>query len=289
MGLVAGSCQRYADPVEDTAPLVLDFDGDGRLDLVALDQQGYLTLRRAGGGAAERIFVDEDNQPWRLNSGTCGRSGRVKMALVDWDGDGRLDLLVNSKNATWYRNCEDRDGLVVLKKIGDLTDRDVSGHTCSPTVGDLDGSGQPGLLLGAEDGRLYYIRHSDCTQFSADQLQARPPTEVAESKFPGWVSEEFIYEQASFPQCHASTVVETSRGLVAAWFGGTREKHPDVGIWSSYHDGNGWSAPVEWANGIQHDGQRHPCWNPVLFQPPGDSRPYCFSRSAPIPTPGGVR
>ena len=43
--------------------------------------------------------------------------------------------------------------------------------------------------------------------------------------------------EAPFPQCHASTIAQTADGLVAAWFGGTREKHPDVGIWISRHDG----------------------------------------------------
>jgi len=78
----------------------------------------------------------------------------------------------------------------------------------------------------------------------------------------------FIYETAPFPSCHASTIEDTGRGLVAAWFGGTAEKNPDVGIWVSRHDGKKWSPPVEVANGVQPDGRtRHPTWNPVLFQP----------------------
>src|SRR5207247_3577297 len=81
------------------------------------------------------------------------------------------------------------------------------------------------------------------------------------------VKSEFIFERAPFPSAHASTIVETRDGLVAAWFGGTRERNPDVGIWVSRHDGTQWSAPVEVANGVQPDGTRHPCWNPVLFQP----------------------
>ena len=81
------------------------------------------------------------------------------------------------------------------------------------------------------------------------------------------VSKEFIYTQAPFEQCHASTIAETGSGLVAAWFGGTREKHPDVGIWVSRNEGQGWSPPVEVANGVASDTLRYPCWNPVLFQP----------------------
>ncbi|MHC4404360.1 MAG: sialidase family protein, partial [Planctomycetota bacterium] len=71
------------------------------------------------------------------------------------------------------------------------------------------------------------------------------------------------------PQCHASTIVETRSGLVAAWFGGKHEKNPDVGIWVSRRDGDGWSRPVEVANGVQSPDLRHPCWNPVLFLPKG--------------------
>jgi predicted neuraminidase len=78
---------------------------------------------------------------------------------------------------------------------------------------------------------------------------------------------EFIFEQAPFAQSHASTLAETDAGLVAAWFGGTRERHPDVGIWLARRTSKGWSTPAEVANGVQADGKRYPCWNPVLFRP----------------------
>ncbi len=68
-----------------------------------------------------------------------------------------------------------------------------------------------------------------------------------------------------FRQCHASTICRLADGsLVCAWFGGTHEKAPDVGIWCarklSARD-PGWTIPVKVAarEGI-------PCWNPVLFQ-----------------------
>jgi len=83
---------------------------------------------------------------------------------------------------------------------------------------------------------------------------------------PGIVQQEFIFESAPFAQCHASTLVEVGDALVAAWFGGPHEKHPDVGIWMARRDAEGWSKPVEVANGLQPDGKRYPCWNPVLFR-----------------------
>jgi predicted neuraminidase len=81
------------------------------------------------------------------------------------------------------------------------------------------------------------------------------------------LTSEFIFETAPFPSCHASTIVETPRGLVAAWFGGTAERNPDVGIWISRRDGSRWTPPVEVANGVQSPELRYPTWNPVLFQP----------------------
>lgn len=84
---------------------------------------------------------------------------------------------------------------------------------------------------------------------------------------PGLQKTEFIYETAPFPSCHASTIEETKDGLVAAWFGGTHEKHPDVGIWVSLHRSGSWTTPVEVANGVETPEKRHPTWNPVLFQP----------------------
>ncbi|QGY48226.1 sialidase [Maribellus comscasis] len=77
---------------------------------------------------------------------------------------------------------------------------------------------------------------------------------------------EFIYETAPFPQCHASTIVETEDGFLASWFGGTREKNPDVCIYTSALTDGRWSTPVLVADGIINDTLRYPCWNPVLFK-----------------------
>lgn len=100
---------------------------------------------------------------------------------------------------------------------------------------------------------------------------------------PGIVSSEFIYESAPFPSCHASTIAQTPSGLVAAWFGGTREGHADVGIWLSRHDGKSWSAPAEVANGIESPEKRYPCWNPVLFRPK-DGPLMLFYKVGPSPS-----
>lgn len=83
------------------------------------------------------------------------------------------------------------------------------------------------------------------------------------------VLEELIVDPAPTDDSHASTIVEVDGALVAAWFGGTAERNPDVGIWLSRRTNGGWSTPVEVTNGVESPTLRYPTWNPVLFQPPG--------------------
>jgi predicted neuraminidase len=98
------------------------------------------------------------------------------------------------------------------------------------------------------------------------------------------ISSEFVFQKKDvpFPSCHASTIVETSDGFIAAWFGGTHEKHPDVGIWLSRNLDGEWTKPVEVANGIQNKSQRYPTWNPVLFS--DDQKTVLFYKVGPAPS-----
>ncbi|HLR38687.1 MAG TPA: sialidase family protein [Chitinophagaceae bacterium] len=87
----------------------------------------------------------------------------------------------------------------------------------------------------------------------------------------GIVKDEFVFTKAPFKSCHASTIEESSEGLVAAWFAGDKEGASNVDIWVSRKENGQWTAPEDVANGILSDTLRYPCWNPVLFQvPDGD-------------------
>ncbi len=112
-------------------------------------------------------------------------------------------------------------------------------------------------------------------------LKCSPPNGAEEQRFDlppkaeattaGYVSSELLYplDNKPTPECHASTLVETPDGLLVAFFAGTYERHPDVGIWVSRMVDGRWAWPEEVANGVQNDTLRYPCWNPVLFQPEG--------------------
>ena len=149
-----------------TTPVLADWNGDGLLDLAMLDHEGYLSLferRRIGGQLKlmppRRAFLDDKAQPLLLNGGRAGKSGRRKLCATDWDGDGKLDLLVNSENANWLRQVESRDGSWLFQDKGKLDSRNIASHDVSPTTVDWDGDGVPDFLGGAEDGFFYFLKN----------------------------------------------------------------------------------------------------------------------------------
>ena len=88
----------------------------------------------------------------------------------------------------------------------------------------------------------------------------------------GILVDEFIYDKAPYPSCHAVTIVEATNGdLVSSWFGGTHERHPDVCIYVAIKPkgSDKWGEPTKVADGVMKDGTRFPTWNPVLYQIPG--------------------
>ncbi|OXM87986.1 sialidase family protein [Paenibacillus rigui] len=76
-------------------------------------------------------------------------------------------------------------------------------------------------------------------------------------------AKEFIFEDdRPFLSCHASTLELLPNGeVIAAWFGGTKEKAGDVAIWTARRGSEGWTPPCKVA-----DQERIPHWNPVLFR-----------------------
>ena len=71
---------------------------------------------------------------------------------------------------------------------------------------------------------------------------------------PQVVCDEFLYQQADFPQCHSASIVETRKGdLIATYFGGTKERNPDVSIWVSkkLKGSSQWTKPQMVADGVE--------------------------------------
>lgn len=177
------------DPADDElvlqwrcTPHMIDIDGDGTLDLVAPDHEGYLAWFRQVVRDGKRVVLpgqrifrmqgpSEFNSigapnaegpsdgPLRMNYGLAGRSGRRTFCFTDWDGDGKLDLLVNSVNINFYKNVSEKPGEWIFKDMGPVDGKKLAGHSTAPAIGDWDGDGVEELMVGAEDGFFYMMKN----------------------------------------------------------------------------------------------------------------------------------
>jgi hypothetical protein len=163
-----------------TTPAVIDLNQDNLNDLVMLDHEGYLSFfeRFKENGKfnllpGKRIFYGEnistfdskhrsqntDGGLLQLNTGIAGKSGRRKFCFTDWDGDKRIDILVNSENINFLKNISNAKNKIVFQDMGKVDSLILAGHTTSPTTVDWDKNGVPDLLIGAEDGYFYYKKN----------------------------------------------------------------------------------------------------------------------------------
>lgn len=164
-----------------TTPVVVDWNKDGLPDLVVLDQEGYLAFferaKRDGklvllppkrvfcgdtlapGDPPTKFVQTAPGEPLWMNKKPAGGSGRRKLCVVDWDGDGKLDFLINAANAAFLRQTDYRDGKWLFKDMGLLSPQNIEGHDVSPATVDFNGDGIPDFLGGAEDGHFYYLKN----------------------------------------------------------------------------------------------------------------------------------
>ncbi|MBU6173673.1 MAG: VCBS repeat-containing protein [Planctomycetes bacterium] len=149
-----------------TTPVVFDFNKDGLQDLAMLDTEGYLTYFERGRVGDKiilqhprRLFLDTHGNPLQLNAGQAGKSGRRKLCVTDWDGDGKFDFLLNSSNADFYQQVKHEEGKWYFQKTGSLAQRNIEGHDVSPCTVDFDNDRIPDFLGGAEDGRFYFLKN----------------------------------------------------------------------------------------------------------------------------------
>ncbi len=128
---------------------------------------------------------------WALGNLQPGQRGRGKISLVDWDGDGKLDILFGAMRRSclpgplvglpWTRFNQGDSGMQILfirnagsnqapvfafPKQFQFRGKDLffGSHTSSGDAGKLgDSAAGPNLILGVESGRIYYFDRRDLT------------------------------------------------------------------------------------------------------------------------------
>ena len=188
-----------------SAPLVVDWDGDGRKDLlVGTHWNRVLFFRNDGTSRGRRLtyggFIEVEGKPLELPiepvvghpKGIFKRDYYPVLAAADWNGDGRLDLLaggyVTGRIYLFENVGQERTGLPRLASRGPLEadgkPLNVGDWCAAPTIADFDTDGDFDLISGCTPVTPSSRGNGKLLRYYQNVGTARAP-ELIQQPFPG--------------------------------------------------------------------------------------------------------
>jgi hypothetical protein len=140
---------------------VSDLDGDGRPEIVAVTYPGTMYVLRDDGTVLpnwpERLpdilpCTDTDTRPCRGPNARIQRGALASPALVDLDGDGRLDVVqagLDGRIHAYHSDGTVLPGWPVLVRYPDENEVDWGRIVGGPAIADFDGDGSIDLAVGS--------------------------------------------------------------------------------------------------------------------------------------------
>jgi hypothetical protein len=138
---------------------LVDLDGDGRTDIISGSWPGEIYFFRRlpdGSFAAGQILKDKDGKD--INVGHASSA-----FAVDWNGDGKIDLLVGTVSGEVFFIANEGTGREL--RFGAAVPLQAEGKAiqvkgdAAPVAADWDRDGRLDLILGAADGSVVWYRN----------------------------------------------------------------------------------------------------------------------------------
>jgi len=138
-----------------SSPYLVDWNGDGKVDLLVGNGGGYLHLFLNAG--AQDSFDFAPGVMVQAAGKDLDVGGKASPCVVDWNEDGKIDLLLGNGSGEiyLYLNEGSNEQPVFGKPIKLNGGKLDVGSTSSPDVVDWNGDGKKDLVIGNGDGEIW--------------------------------------------------------------------------------------------------------------------------------------
>lgn len=174
----------FATPVYFTGGLVnvtglekADFNGDGKLDIVASTFTNGIYIYRNGSTPGNLFFFG----PTAYTTGAYAR----RVTTADFDGDGKIDIVTSNQDdntVSVFKNITTDPAVI---SFSPKVDYSVSSQPEHITTGDLDGDGKPDIAVACSGSNMVSVLRNTST---AGTISFAAKTDLSTGSFPWGVA-----------------------------------------------------------------------------------------------------